>query len=208
MNDDRVRRAYEEYVTRARPAGRAACPPPEALMALAERTGSEADRLTTLDHAMACDFCRRDLDLLRTVAAAGRASAPRRWASPPLLAAAALVMIAVGVGVFLSTRPDVVEPAFRAGGAVVTLVAPVDSVNAGVMPSLVWRAVPGAVVYRVELLGAAGDSVYAATTRDTAVMLSGAAVVAGGEYLWSVRAEYPDGTQAVSEAARFRVVQR
>ena len=61
-NDEHLRLAYGASLAwSARDTSRSH-PEPEALLALAERSGSEATRLEVLDHVMTCDACRRDLD--------------------------------------------------------------------------------------------------------------------------------------------------
>jgi hypothetical protein len=210
--DDDLRRAYARHLAAPATPGRESCVPPEALLALVERRGGERDRLATLDHAAACDACRRDLELLRSVHHAGETRvrrAARRWrgwapASRARLAAAAVIILAIGgvAGLLLHPR----DAAMRGGGPTVTLVAPAGSVAAGEPVTLTWRAVAGADRYQVELLGVSGDSLFAAATRDTVLTVpGGVALEAGSEYLWSVRAVRHDGTHAVSEPLRFRL---
>jgi len=207
MNDDRLRQAYARHLATRAPDVRAGCVSPEALLALVERQGTEAERLATLDHAMACDACRRDLDLLRAVARAEPLAGARRfvrWFTPQLAAAAAVVLV-VGAAAALWLRPGG-EPAWRGAGEI-TLVSPVGAVPSGRSRILSWRAVPGTPRYEVELLTAAGDSVYAVALTDTTLVLPpGVLLTADREYLWSVRARLADGTQVASAARRFRLI--
>jgi hypothetical protein len=207
MTDDRLRQAYARHLASLPPGGRAGCVPPEALLALAQREGSEAERLATLDHAMVCEACRRDLELFRSVTRAGAATAAARrvpqWFTP--LAAAAVLLIVVGFGATLMLRRTG-ETALRGGMPDVELVSPEGSVPAGGAATLVWRGVGGAARYEVELLAGNGDSIYAAGTADTALALPETiTLAAGGEYVWSVRAVLPDGRQIGSVPRRFRI---
>src|SRR5205085_378652 len=72
---------------------------------LADRRGPEPERLRTLDHAMACAACKRELDLLRAITESGDALAPARsrLMSPAVGVAAAAVLI-IGIGISLATR--------------------------------------------------------------------------------------------------------
>jgi len=75
LNDERLRLAYGSLLEGRTDGSRRSHPEPEALVALAERSGSEAVRLEVLDHVMTCDACRRELDLVRaSLSAAGIAS--------------------------------------------------------------------------------------------------------------------------------------
>ena len=78
MNDDALRRSYARHLADRGVSGRERCVPPEALLAVLERSGNDAARLATLDHVGACAACARDLDLLRavyTMTSAGLAAA-------------------------------------------------------------------------------------------------------------------------------------
>jgi hypothetical protein len=209
MTDERLRQAYARHLASLPPGGRERCVPPEALLALAQREGTEAERVATLDHAMVCDACRRDLELFRSVARAGAATAGTRrvprWFSPQLAAAAAVLLVVGGsLAVLVLRRTG--ETALRGGTRDIVLVSPEGSVPAGEAVTLVWRGAGGGVRYEVELLSATGDSIYATATTDTALTLPGSvALAAGGEYVWSVRAVLPDGRQAGAVPRRFRV---
>lgn len=209
MNDDDLKRAYAASLAAGRPASRQACPSPEALLALVERRGSELERLATLDHAMACEACRRDLELLRAIESAGAPSGAGRFGfSAPVRAAAAVVLMIVGgAAAALLLRREPSDTPMR-GGASIGLVAPTGEVRLEDARTFTWRQVPGARGYDVEVLTAAGDSVFSgrATDTDTTLRLPDAAPFAPGrEYVWSVRASMPDGTHAAAVPRRFRV---
>src|SRR5215212_12040833 len=129
-NDEQLRLAYGASITeraRAERGGkRGSHPEPEALLALAERSGSEASRLEVLDHVMACDACRRELDLVR--ASIGAAGVPRQrsWFRSPsigLMAIAATLVVAAGLRLYVTSREaDTGSPGslMRGGSAVST----------------------------------------------------------------------------------------
>jgi hypothetical protein len=207
MNDDRLRSAYARYLAGRVPAGRERCASPEALLALAQRQGTEAERLATLDHAMSCDACRRDLELLRSVVGAegGERRAVRWWGAPQLAAAAVLLIVAGTVGGMLLRRSD--EARLRAPPEV-ELVSPLGDVPGTGPVTLTWRAVAGTIRYDLDLLTATGDSVFVAQTTDTSIAIAiGGRLVPGREYVWSVRAQRMDGSQATGQPRRFRLLQ-
>jgi hypothetical protein len=207
MNEDELRRAYARHLASARQS-RAGCPGPDALAALAQQRGDEGQRLATLDHAMSCVDCRRDLELLRSVMAAGKRLEPTArgvTAWPWRLAAAAGLVLAVG-GVATVALRERGETVFRGGALEVALVSPEGSVAPAPALTLTWRRTPGATGYQVELVGARGDSIYAAATPDTSLILpTGVVLEAGQEYLWTVRARLADRTQVGSTPLRFRI---
>lgn len=196
MNDDELRRAYAALLARPADVTRSSCLSPESLLALVERRGDEATRLATLDHAMACEPCRRELDLLRAAAAAAPA---RRRLLPGLGAAAAIILVAAAGGVLLVSDP---RRAITRGDEMEThaptLLA--DTVR------LAWPPVSEAVRYDVEVLSRTGEQVVAETTTDTVLLIvDRARIAAGRDYLWSVRATRRDGSQLVARPTRFRL---
>jgi len=215
VNDDQLRQAYARQLAKRATGAREGCASPEALLALVERRGSEMERLATLDHAMGCETCRLDLELLRAVNRAGegrlaasvRSIRPRQilaLASPRRLAAAAVLVIAVGALATATLRRGR-EAGWR-GPAKLALVSPKGAIPSSEGLSLVWRRAAGAVRYEVELLTAAGDSVFATATADTVLTLPPAAtLLPGSDYVWSVRSVLGDGTQAASAPLRFRI---
>jgi hypothetical protein len=205
VTEAQLKDAYQAHLARSR-AGRSACPSPEAIQALVHREGDESSRLATLDHVMSCRDCRAELDLLRTVEAAGvragAASAPgrRQWMIPAALAAT--LLLAVGLGRIV-LRPS--DDTVRSGDATrVELLAPGADVPAGAPVSFAWRPVEGASSYRLEVLNESGDLAIEAQTHDTAFTSDSAARLAPGSYQWWVIALSP-GPGPRSELRRLRV---
>ena len=186
IDDGELRQAYDELLRTRAPRDRAACPLPDALLALVERSGPEDERLRTLDHVMSCASCRRDFDLLRTATeSATRASAevgavhptvtPHHLPWRPLAIAAGLV-VAVGVGVLSRDARTNTPPLLRGNGHTVTLLAPESRSDGSLL--LQWRRLPDAARYRVELFTPSGRLVAGATLADSSyVVAPGAAAL-------------------------------
>ena len=191
MTDARLQALYQEALGARAAAAADACPAPERLQALVAREGSEEERLATLDHALQCRTCARELELLRAVRvaspAARRPFAPRRW----LVAASALIAVIAGTLVYRAdTAPNRLMRGAR-GANGVTLVAPGASDSV-----LRWHAVPGAVTYLVEVMDAQGGLVTAGKTSDTTFALpDDVRPAAGSREQWWVRARLGNGTE-------------
>jgi hypothetical protein len=210
MNDERLREVYAEAMaSRGGKAGRtAACPSPEAVLALIRREGSEDSRLATLDHVMSCAECRSEFDLLRSIelagAEAGADARPgrRSWLVPAALAAS--VLLAVGIGrLALPTAPE--SEVVRSGSdGGVKLVAPPPESPAGSPMLFAWHPIPGAARYRLEVLTSDGEVALEDETADSAITLQGAAGLAPGDYKWWVGASSA-GTDARSALRPLRL---
>ncbi|HEX6052980.1 MAG TPA: hypothetical protein VFZ21_27120 [Gemmatimonadaceae bacterium] len=202
LTDERLRLAYAEAQRSESRETRASCPAPDALLALVERTGSEADRLLTLDHVMSCVRCRRELDLVRAGAAAAGMPKPRAWFRSPsigIVAMAALLLFAAGVRLYMVAGDAESGPVFRGGAGLVT--HPVTTTASGDL-RLAWTPVPNATSYRLEVL-AAGQAVIDTTLRDTSFVVAGALTRGRPDVVWSVAAMLDDGTTANSIPARL-----
>ncbi|HEX6533125.1 MAG TPA: hypothetical protein VF041_00925 [Gemmatimonadaceae bacterium] len=200
MNDARLRELYDRALAERAVGTRASCPSPEALRALVAREGPESTRLATLDHAMSCPECRRELELLRAVSAG--APEQRRWrvSAPLALAASFLIVVAGGVIALRSMRAPGGD-VMRGGGNGVALIAP----SPDAPRVLGWHAVPGAISYVVEVLTSGGRVVAQAKTTDTTMALPDSVALTGGtHYLWWVRARRGDGTELQSPMQPLR----
>jgi hypothetical protein len=204
MTDEELRRAYQA-ATSARPSGRRECPGAEAISALVEREGKEADRLALLDHVMTCSACRRDFELLRAVHVSSPDASRRRFQPLALAASIALLVGLGGMGLWSTLGRD--QPDLqRSSSAEVELVTPADGAVVNQPVRLAWRPVSGSFRYTVELL--AGDKVVQSwVTGDTSVTMpaSGDPMVQPGTYAWWVQARLTDGTERRSSVVRFVV---
>ena len=213
MNDEALRALYARATAARGDPARAACPAPEALLALVRREGAEEGRLRTLDHAMACADCRADFELLRAIESgrrreAGDAVRQLRWRRPLGVALAAIAAALLVVALLpragwwpILDRVDEV----RGSENEVVVVAPGDeAVLAGGAPTFVWHPVAGARRYRLEVFTADGATRAAVgpITDTTATLPAGA--LAPGDYRWTVSAEL-DGGAARSALRRLRV---
>lgn len=203
MNDGDLSELYQRAgVTRPDP-GRPGCPTPEALGAVVLRSGSDADRLVTLDHVMQCADCRAEFELLRAVHA-GRPRTRRPLWQP--LAAAAVVLFLVGFGVW-RVRHGAERPGpFRGESVALSLVAPHPGETLYALPIFVWHSIPNAVTYRVEVVDGNGELVFETTTADTTASVPHTlALSAGVPYRWWVRAQTRAGVTIVSSLIPFQI---
>lgn len=205
IDDGELRHAYDELLRTGRPRDRAACPSPEALLALVEREGPESVRLETLDHVMSCSPCRRDFDLLRTATdSATRALAERgvhsiggrRHLPWRPIAVAAGIVVAVGIGL-LSREMRPTTPLLRGSEHTVSLLAPESRPDGSML--LRWRRLPDAARYHVELFTPSGRMVAGATLAESSYVVAPGVVKAAGDSLrWMVTAIRADGSEARS----------
>ena len=193
MDEERLRQIYRGVMaSRGRRAGRAAaCPDPDAILALVRREGSEDSRLATLDHVMSCADCRPEFDLLRSIelagAEAGAARTARRsWIMPAALAASVLLAVVVGRLMLPAVPEDEVVRSGEDGR--VTLLAPPPEAATGSPMLFAWHPIPGAGRYRLEVLTGEGEVALEAETADTAIMVQSAADLPPGDYTWWVGA--------------------
>jgi hypothetical protein len=206
MTDDRIRDLYGRALARGVSLpenGSAGCVTPEDLLALVRGEGTEEHRLETLDHVMACETCHREFELLRAIDQAGtkggatgrRASGWQRFA-PLALAASLLLAVGIGLGVRRLGEPSDVSR----GNESVVLLSPPAEVAARSPIIFVWRRVPNAHSYVLELLdrgpGGDGTIVFSRKTSDTSVMLKPVRLRPGAVYQWWVRALTPAGELA------------
>ena len=212
MNRAQLRAAYSDAVAARRPETRTACPPPETILALVRREGSEEQRVATLNHVLSCVDCERELALLRALERAGAMDtpAPRRapWRRYAGIALAASVVLAIALGP--AHRLFERERTVRGGAETLAPIVPAAGAVLSASPALpltfVWHAVPGAAAYTLELLTGEGALVVSAETKDTTLTLASPGALAPGDYQWSVTARGFDGSELRSPARPFRVV--
>lgn len=213
IGDEDLRESYARAVRARGTPAPGSCVAPEALLAVARGEGREAERLRTLDHAMACHACRSELELLRAIERAGGARtsvaiAGNRWRRPVSIALAASVLLALALGQWrgmLGTggAPD----AMRGAGPDVVAVAPAEDavISRDAELAFVWRPLPGARGYTLELLSPEDAVMLARQTQDTTVVLRLARPLATGAYRWWVRAQDRDGVERQSGLRRVHV---
>jgi hypothetical protein len=202
-NDERLRLAYSAALEARDEGPRRSHPEPEALLAVAERSGSEAVRLEVLDHVMSCITCQRELDLVRaSVMAAGRPR-QRTWFRSPsfaVMAIAAMLLIVAGVKLYMTASGDIeTGPVLRGGSAVSTY--PVRWTTNGSV--LAWRPAADAASYRHEVIDEAGTAVVDSTMRDTSFVLSDALARDRRGLSWTVSATLGDGSTVSSLPVRL-----
>jgi len=201
LSDEQLRLAYAASQRRSS-ADRLACPAPEALLAVVERSGHESVRLETLDHAMGCDRCRRELDLIRAGGVAAGLPKPRTWLRSPsvgLMALAASLLAVAGVRLFMTNGDAESGPRLRGGAGIVT--HPTAAAPGGMR--LAWRPAAGAMSYRLEVLQA-GRAVLDTTMRDTSFVVSDSLARGSADVVWTVSAILDDGTTVSSLPAQLR----
>lgn len=206
VNDQRLREIYGGIMASRSSARAPGCPEPEAVLALVRRQGSEETRLATLDHVMSCADCRAELDLLRSIEAAGVEAGAvtrpgRRWMAP--LALAASVLLAVVVGRYALPGPDEGDVVRSGTEDRVTLLAPPTEAASGSPLLFAWAPIGGARRYRLEVMNAAGEVVLEAETADTAILLQSAAGLEAGEYQWWVGATAPGAERSAPRPLRL-----
>jgi hypothetical protein len=200
-NDERLRLAYGASLeARAVPGSH---PEPEALLAVAERSGSEAGRLQVLEHVMSCATCRRDLDLIRASATAAGVPRQRTWFRSPsvgLMALAAMLLMIAGVRMYMASSDVEAGRRLRGGSAVATYPARwLPSGAAG----LAWRPVNDAASYRLEVIDEAGGALIDSTIRDTSFVLADSLARTRRGLSWSVTATLGDGSTVASLPVRL-----
>ena len=198
LTDERLRLAYSDALRERTRSERVTCVTPETLLALVERTGSEAARLDALDHVMTCASCRRELDLVRASLAAAGTARPRSWLRSPsfgLMALAALLLVAAGVRLYVVSGDIESGPRLRGGsGIAIHPVAWTRGVGAG----LAWHPANGAASYRLEVIDDTGRAVIDTTLRDTSFVVADSLVRGRAGVVWTVSAILDDGTTVSS----------
>lgn len=180
--------------------------PVERILALVEGTASEAERLETLNVVMQDERLLREFELLR--AAAGAAlDAPRRPRWRGHLTKAAALVVALGVGtVWVSSRSRAPE-VLRQGADGIQLVSPPEAVSE-LRPTFVWRGVPTAMRYRLQVLTSEGDVVIDESLADTTFTPTGAGELeVGVDYRWWVAANLPGSVEVRAPARPLRIRQ-
>jgi hypothetical protein len=204
VTDSELQRDYQQAIALRASTSRAQCPPTPAIEALAAGEGQEKERLTTLDHVMACPHCQREFELLRAIHAAGKPRAVTM--QPRWYALAAVLLLAVALSLFTVRRDGPVLRGPVGTDSLPVPVAPVGDVAAANARLFVWRPFAGAAQYRIEILGSGGALVASASLVDTTWAVADSVALQVGEALqWTVEAVMPDARRLQSPITAFRV---
>jgi len=204
-SDQELKEGYGRLLETRLREGRGACVPPEAILALVEKSGDEDSRMRTLDHVMSCPACRGDFELLRSVADSlpqGGASFRRRHPFPPsILAWAASFVVLVGAGsLWWGMRGPDRAGVVRGENLSLGLISPVVGASVQGEITFLWHPHPDAFEYSVEVFDDGGEVIFTASTRDTTLTVSGPLSARGeGGLRWWVMARTGDGSFATSE---------
>lgn len=204
-SDPELQHAYARLVERKTPGARRGCVPPEAILAVVERSGDEATRLGTLDHVMACPDCRKELDLLRALAEIlprkePATGGPSRF-MPGRFAWAATLALAVGAGSLWwgVLRPGP-EPVMRGRGEEIRLVSPEAGARLREGVTFTWRSPAESFEYTLEIFDGEGRVLLSTSTRDTTYTLRGPLPrPEEGDLRWWVTARMGNGARIGSE---------
>jgi hypothetical protein len=203
----KLRAAYQQFLERRDPLAESPCPDPEELLALAEGTSAEEDRLRTMDHIAQCPGCRREFDLLRSVAGA---QPTRKIRVRPWMAAAASVAILFGggYGVWRGVGGGR-DTVLRGPESSVELLSPAEGEVGPGEIEFNWQPLPDAYEYVLEILDLESESVFARTSSDTSYRLDlDEHPAIEGDLLWWVRARLGDGTERSSQTRPLAVPRR
>ena len=186
MNEELLRRSYERLLVVRENDGpdREECPSVEMIHGLIQRRGDEAERLKRLDHVMQCPHCQKEFNLLRTVELARPPAPVMAWHWWALAAGLVLVVSAGAIWQVFRPQPEV----FRGGGEEVVLVSPREGAQVSAPVRFVWRSVPGAVNYRLEMVDDQDRVVSLALGADTAQVVP--QLPQGSNQRWRVLAEF------------------
>ncbi len=204
LTDPELGRLYRRRVA-GRWTGGAGCASPGAMLGVVRGEGGEAGRLATLEHVMSCAACHREYQWLAAVdeaaiGAGGDAAARRPWWRRAPLALAASLAVALAVGLLVRSRPHQAPEPLRGAGGDIVLVAPAAGAAGAGDVTFVWRQLPGAPAYVVEVQRADGSIAFSDTTADTTLTLAEPGrVLSRAEYRWWVR-ELTDGGEPRSSA--------
>ncbi len=179
---------------------------PERIAAYVDSTLDRTFRPEVEAHLADCQRCRREVAeisrLVRTL--------PRRrsWHTIGPLAAAAVLLIALGVWQMIPNAPEsdavLREPAITTAPAPVPL-EPVGSVAR--VDSVFWTSVPGADRYRLTLFDDGGVVVWETEGPDTASLLPPDVPMEQGSYFWKVEARTGFGRWVDSDLVEFTITE-
>ena len=188
------------------------CLDDDTVAALAAGTIDAAARLHALSHLATCPRCRHavasvaralaDPAVLHEIARADSAGGRRVWRIALPAAAAAAILVAIGLPRWVSDGGHRAPPQ-----PVVQVPTPLSPIGVVAEASaLRWAAVAGADRYRLSLFDAAGRLLYEAQLGDTAVALPDSiSLIPDRPYLWKVEARTGWDRWSASELVQFSI---
>jgi hypothetical protein len=207
MTEHDLRRVYAALQQERASSAQTCDVTPERMLAAIEGHGSEAERVATIDAALAHPASAHELELLRALAAnrrVARRTLPWKTVWLGLAAAAALAIVATPTvrGLFRDGGPQIV----RNGTPDAVLLAPPEDAALDASRTFRWRSVPGTRVYSLEILTSEGTLVFTTRTADTTMTLpQDVTLEPGVDHRWWITAELSDGTRRPSAFRRLVV---
>jgi hypothetical protein len=190
QDDAKLRDAYAQLVSRRADATHSDAIPLERIRDLAEDRIHGDERARLFDAVVADPDARRELEILRALAAHRPRGGQRlMWAGATALAAAAVLIL-------VWRKQHEREPdEMRGSRAPVELIAPADSARLTGSARFAWRRVSDASSYRLQIALDQGVPLYSISTGDTTTMLPDSVRIPPGEAAhWWVIALRRDGT--------------
>lgn len=168
MDEKMLQERYRRLMERSDATGGQPAVSLDTLEALAEDRLQGGERLAALDAVLADPAARTEFEFLREIARERPRVAPRRTTS----LAAAAVLVAVAGGLIWKASSPVGPDPLRGPDSGVLLVSPGPGASLAPGDTLLWRPVPGALRYTVEVVTGEGDVAYRAETADTLVVVT------------------------------------
>jgi anti-sigma factor RsiW len=176
---------------------------PHEVSAYLSGTAEPAARARIEAHLADCAECTEELVAVRRL----RRAPPTMSRRLAVVGAAAAAVIAVVLVGHRAGPAGPTPPPVRGGGSdAVTTVSPADGTTLDAPPTFAWHPVSGATAYRISISRADGDSVWAASLRDTVVRApEGVLTPTPDGYFWYVDALLADGRSLPGTAHEFRL---
>lgn len=212
---ERLREAFSSLADRTLP--KDGCPESDRLWAAVRLELSASERRALVDHISACPACAEAWRLAQALVSESPAAVPAgqersrialpwRWRLPQVMAAAAAIVVALGVGVYVrrAVTPPGAEPEYRRPEPlVVRSLLPAGEPLPREDCHLRWSPGPAGSRYDLTVtteeleVVAAVERLEAPEFRVPEAPLS--VLAPGAKILWRVEVAFPDGRRAASE---------
>jgi len=183
----------------------------ETVAAYSDSRLDAAERVRVEAHLVACAECRAEVVAVGQLLRSYR-PAVRRFPVPLQLAAAAVLLVAIGVpiGRRLRAAPELPPvrhaPTGTAAGLAIVTPAPDTVLAASARPEFTWHAAEPGSTFRLTVVDESGATIWSVETGDTTVFLPQTVVLkTGGTFFWYVDAMAATGRSMTSGARRFTV---